>query len=79
MEKYPKKRAYAIGKLYKFLKEKGVYKQFVGYVKIENEIRRFELRGLKNINDLRGAFTWANTQEGSQFWYKLAKELDEQT
>lgn len=83
-EKYPTKRAYATGKLYKFLKEKGVYKKFVNNVKTENKERKeqnlFEIKGLKKSGDFMGAFTWMNTKEGNKFWYDLYMEFSsEQT
>jgi hypothetical protein len=70
MEKYPKKRAYAVGKLYKFLKEKGVYKQFVHNCK-KQKIEK----GQKNLENFKDGFLWAKTQEGFEFWEKLYDEL----
>lgn len=83
MEKYPIKRAYAVGKLYKFLKEKGVYKQFVKNAKSLNTMPE-TIKGSKNSGDLLGAFTWASTEEGYEFWRLLheefwKKEMNEQT
>lgn len=70
MEKYPTKRAYATGKLYKFLKEKGVYKQFVKNCKsqrVENNMSR----GYKNAHGIGSAFIWRETQEGHDFWDRM--------
>jgi len=63
MEKYPKKRAYAHPKLAKFLKEKGVYKQFVNNCKEQNN-ERFN-------TDISRAFIWDKTKEGDVFWSEL--------
>lgn len=83
METYPTKRAYATGKLYKFLKEKGAYSKFVNNVIRKNkhyEERGYTIiRGLKTANDLLGAFGWEDTPEGNKYWSIIYKELSEQT
>jgi hypothetical protein len=73
-EKYPKKRAYATGKLYKFLKEKGVYKQFAYNCK-----KQKRKHGQKDANDFMHELYFVRTPEGHTFWYKLAEEFNEQT
>jgi len=70
MEKYPKKRAYAVGKLYKFLKEKGLYKRFAFYCKTNNR-----LKGQKNSEDFEKGFLWHKTYEGFDFWHNVYLEL----
>lgn len=70
MEKYPTKRAYATGKLYKFLKEKGIYKQF---------ICNCDFKGNKGKDGIAKAFSWRHSKEGDYFWYNVNKEWNEQT
>lgn len=70
MEKYPTKKAYATGKLYKFLKEKGVYKQFVENCK-KQKAKGKELRGYKTANAIGEAFIWEKTPEGNSFWANI--------
>lgn len=67
MEKYPTKRAYATGKLYKFLKEKGVYKQFVDNCKKQRQSRN-KKKGYKDASGISSAFLWKETPEGYDFW-----------
>ena len=74
MEKYPTKRAYAIGKLYKFLKEKGVYKQYALNCKLQGR-----KKGHKTYRDFMQELHFVRTQEGHNFWYELAEEFNEQT
>lgn len=78
-EKYPVKRAYAVGKLYKFLKEKGVYKQYASNCKIQGKTK-----GHKTYDDFMKELYFYHTPEGHRFWHDLAnefltKELNEQT
>lgn len=67
MEKYPSKRAYATGKLYKFLKERGVYKQFVYNCKKQRSESNV-FKGYKGIEGICSAFIWKETPEGNEFW-----------
>jgi len=70
MEKYPKKRAYAVGELYKFLKEKGVYKQYALNCKIQGR-----KKGHKNKHDLMQELYFKQTPVGHDFWYNLTTEF----
>lgn len=69
-EKYPKKRAYAIGRLYEFLKRKNVYNQFVANCKKQKTVK-----GQKDYRDFQDGFLWVKTEEGYEFWEKLYDEL----
>lgn len=77
MEKYPTKRAYATGKLYKFLKEKGVYKQFVENCKNQRKESNI-FKGYKNAFGIGSAFIWKETPEGYAFWDKISDEAWEE-
>ena len=68
-EKYPSKRAYATGKLYKWLKKNGFYEEF----KIECK-RQNEGRGHKELSE---AFTWYNSIRGYNFWNKVDLKIAE--
>lgn len=67
-EKYPVKRAYAVGKLYKFLKQKGIYKEFVAECKKQKSIKA-------NV-ELSGAIIWHNTKQGFNYWLKINIEFN---
>lgn len=68
-EKYPSKRGYAIGKLYEFLKEKGMYNKFVA----ECKRQRPKDRGNKEIYE---SFSWSKAEDGEQFWIQLDREFE---
>jgi DNA-binding transcriptional MocR family regulator len=68
-EKYPKKRAYAYPPLAKFLKEKGVYEQFVENCKNYNNQRWHKTIG--------GAFLWIRTPEDTRLWHLLDEEFND--
>lgn len=72
-EKYPTKRAYATGKLYKFLKEEGVYKQFVKNCKTQKKGKDLIIsgKGFKTAHGIGSAFLWRETPEGYDFWDRL--------
>jgi len=68
-EKYPSKRGYAIGKLYKFLKERKLYKRFVEECK-----RQFPTnRGSKDLSE---AFIWCKSEEGELYWKQINREFE---
>ena len=67
-EKYPIKRAYAIGKLYKFLKEKGIYKEFSNECKMQ-----YANKGNKTIDC---SIAWYQTINGHDYWSKINREFE---
>lgn len=66
-EKYPVKRAYAVGKLYKFLKQKGIYKEFIKECKRQNEI--------KGQTEITEAFVWYRSELGVDYWLNVDREF----
>jgi len=68
-EKYPSKRGYAIGKLYKFLKERKLYKRFV-------EECKKQVRGSRGNKDLSSAFIWCKSEEGEAYWKQINREFE---
>lgn len=68
--------------LEKFLKERGVYEQFL--FNVQNDTHK--TLGITKIEDINGyigsicffvAFEWDNTPEGFDFWETLAGQYDE--
>lgn len=68
-EKYPSKRGYAVGKLYKFLKERNLYERFVKECK--NQMPKHRGHTL-----LTESFTWTKTIEGHGYWKQLNREFE---
>lgn len=66
-EKYPVKRAYAIGKLYKFLKKKGIYDKFVKECKRQ--------KAYKGNTEITRSFAWYNSELGADYWYNVDREF----
>lgn len=66
-EKYPIKRAYAVGKLYKFLKQKGIYKEFV------KECKRQITR--KGQTEITKAIAWYKSELGIDYWLNIDREF----
>lgn len=68
-EKYPSKRGYAVGKLYKFLKERKLYKEFVAECKRQN-------KGTRGNTEISTAFVWCKSVHGTEHWKKINNEFE---
>lgn len=66
-EKYPTKRAYAVGKLYKFLHEKDIYKKYVKECKKQ--------KAVKGRTQLFNSFIYSKTDDGHKYWSSIDREF----
>ena len=63
--------------LYKFLKEQGVFQNFMvnvckfRHVDVAEKNMKELLNFLGNYNNFSYAFIWSMTEEGQEFWYHL--------